>query len=145
MVLCFSAAAAGSFYTNPALSSWYAGLEKPFFNPPNWVFGPVWTVLYFLMGISFYLIWISKNSRGKSFALRIFLLQLFLNFLWSYVFFGLQNPQLAFLVIITLLASIGFTIKLFYKNVRKAAYLLVPYFLWVSFASILNLFVAVLN
>lgn len=145
VAICFLVAFAGSYFTYPALSGWYESLEKPFFNPPNWVFGPVWTVLYLLMGVSFYMIWNNSKKKGKPFALRVFLLQLFLNFLWSFAFFGLQNPALGFIVIILLWLSIFLTIKLFFRISRNAGYLLVPYLLWVSFASVLNLFIAVLN
>lgn len=145
VAVCFLVAFAGSYFTFPALSGWYENLNKPFFNPPNWVFGPVWTVLYLMMGISFYIIWDGPKKKDKSLALRVFLLQLFLNFLWSFAFFGLQNPVLGFMVIALLWLSIFLTIKLFLRISRTAGYLLLPYLLWVSFASVLNLFVAFLN
>jgi tryptophan-rich sensory protein len=133
-------------FTLTAISTWYVFLNKPLFSPPNWVFGPVWTVLYCLMGISAFLIWekAGKNKKGKR-ALSYFLLQLFFNFLWSLLFFGLRNPVLGFLDIIALLVSIIVTILAFYKISKLAAYLLIPYLLWVSFATILNLSIVVLN
>jgi benzodiazapine receptor len=136
----------GSLATTPAIPTWYETLNKPFFNPPNWIFGPVWTTLYILMGISVYLIWTKgiKNKKNKD-ALYFFLIQLGLNFIWSFLFFGFQNPQLAFVEIIFLWAAILITIVKFWKLSKLAAYLLLPYIVWVSFALILNLFIAILN
>jgi len=139
ITLCFFVAFAGSAVTLPSIPTWYALLNKPFFSPPNWVFGPVWTVLYFLMGISLYLIW------NKSVKIKIFLIQLALNFLWSLVFFWLHQPLLALITIFMLWISIYLTIKSFYRISKLAAYLLIPYILWVSFALLLNLFIVVLN
>jgi len=121
-------------------------LTSLFFSPPNWIFGPVWTILYFLMGISLYMVW-DKNlkNKKKDKAIKTFLLQLTLNLLWSVVFFGLHQPLLALAVIIMLWISIFMTIKYFYKISKISGYLLVPYILWVSFASILNLAITILN
>ncbi len=127
----------GSLSTISSIPTWYAGLQKPSFNPPNWVFGPVWTMLYTLMGISFYLIWTSK-SKLKNTAMIIFGIQLLLNAIWSPLFFGLKNPLLAFIDIILMWISIVATIIIFYKIKPMAAYLLIPYILWVSFAALLN-------
>ena len=124
---------AGSFFTS---SAWYQALDKPFFSPPSWVFGPVWTSLYILMGISFYLIWTSGRSIGVPSA--VFLVQLGLNAVWSPLFFGLRNPLLAFIDLALLWIAIIATIILFYRIDRRAAYLLIPYILWVSFAGLLN-------
>lgn len=135
--------AVGSYFTISSIPTWYETLNKPFFSPPNYIFGPVWTALYILMGISLYLVLISKKK--KDLAVKVFMLQLFLNFLWSIIFFGLQNPALAFFEIVALWLSIVFTIKLFYPISKNAAYLLIPYILWVSFATVLNLSIFLLN
>lgn len=127
----------GAAATTPKIASWYAGLNKPFFNPPGWVFGPVWTILYLLMGVAFYLIWEDK-SKEKIRAMKIFGVQLGLNMLWSFIFFGWEKPGWALVEIILLWASIMATIKSFGKMSRLAAKLLVPYLAWVSFATILN-------
>ncbi len=142
--ICLGAGFIGSFFTYSAIPDWYAGLNKPPFNPPNWVFGPVWTLLYILMGISFYLIWISK-SKLKQKGIKIFSIQLILNTSWSIVFFGFKNPELAFINIIVLWIAIFLTIKSFFKISKVSAYLLVPYLLWVSFAGILNFSIVLLN
>lgn len=144
LLLPFAAAAIGSYFTFPAIGSWYQTLNKPVFSPPNWVFGPAWTILYILMGMSFYLIWISKK-KGKKTAVKFFLIQLALNASWSIVFFGLKNPPLAFANILLLWITILFTINYFYKISKKAAYLLYPYIAWVSFATALNLAIVLLN
>lgn len=144
--ICFMVAFAGSMVTLPSIPAWYAGLNKPFFSPPNWVFGPVWTILYLLMGIALYLIW-NRGLKNKTTqkAVKIFLIQLVLNFVWSLVFFGFHSPLVAFLTIIALWITIFRTIYLFNKLSSLAALLLLPYILWVSFALILNLFIAILN
>jgi translocator protein len=133
----------GSISTFSAIPTWYQTLNKPFFSPPNFVFGPVWTTLYILMGIALYLILINKK-RTKA-ALFVFFLQLFLNILWSFIFFGFKQPLLAFIEIIFLWLAILSTLLHFYFINKKAGYLLIPYLLWVSFASMLNLSVALLN
>ncbi|MFH1587045.1 MAG: TspO/MBR family protein [Candidatus Diapherotrites archaeon] len=136
----------GSVFTFSSIPTWYAILDKPFFSPPNWVFGPVWIILYTLIGISAYLIW--KKGLEKSevkIALGFFGLQLVLNAFWSIIFFGLKMPLVAFIEIIILLALIIITILKFHKISKKAALLMVPYALWVGFASILNLSIWLLN
>lgn len=140
ILLCQAAGAIGSIFTFSAIPNWYAYLNKPFFNPPNWIFGPVWTTLYTLMGIAVYLVW--KKRKGIPFW---FWVQLVLNALWSILFFGLQNPILAFVGVVFLWLSIFLTITSFYRIYKTAAYLLVPYLLWVSFASLLNASIALLN
>lgn len=140
------AGALGSLFTVPAIPEWYALLEKPFFTPPNWVFGPVWIALYFLMGISAFLVWQKGSKRAEvKKALGVFFLQLFLNVLWTFIFFGLHNPFLAFLEILILLAFIVLTVLLFWKLSRVAAFLLFPYLFWVAFAAVLNFAVWQLN
>lgn len=131
----------GSFFTAPAISNWYAFLEKPSFNPPSWIFGPAWILLYILMGISSYLVW----QKGDKKALTIFWIHLFFNALWSIVFFGLQNPGLAFLNIIVIWVFIIVLIIKFWKINKWSSILLIPYLLWVSFASVLNYFIWQLN
>ena len=128
-----------SIVTQQAKPTWYAGLEKPFFSPPNWLFAPVWTLLYILMGWAAGSVWhYGKRHRWGKTALYHFGAQLIFNGLWSLVFFGLRNPLLGLLVIITLLILIERTIYWFRLVDKKAAYLLYPYFLWVSFATLLN-------
>ncbi len=143
--LVFAAAAGGSIATYDAIPTWYAGLTNPPFNNHNWIFGPVWTLLYALMAFSLFLIWKVKKSKKQTKAIKVFLVQLFLNFLWSIVFFGAHNIGLALLTIVLLWGSILYSIILFYKINKTASYLLIPYILWVSFASILNLSIYLLN
>lgn len=146
ILLSLSAGAIGSLFTVTGVDSWYVNINKPSFNPPSWIFGPVWTTLYILMGVALYLVWkdgFKKPLVKESF--NIFLIQLFFNALWSVVFFGLQSPGLALGVIMVLWIFILLTILKFYKINKIAAYLLAPYILWVSFASILNFAIFVLN
>lgn len=159
----------GSIFTVSAIPNWYAALEKPALNPPSWVFGFVWTILYFLIGISLFLVWKNnwktKNqileSRRKAWnafserlwtgdlkkinVIIIFGIQYFLNILWSFVFFGLHLPGLAFFEILALWFAIIWTIVNFYRISKLAAYLLLPYILWVSFAAYLNYVIWILN
>jgi translocator protein len=137
----FLASLMGSLFTG-SVSSWYVTLIKPSFNPPSWLFGPVWTLLYLLMGISLYLIWIDKYRKT---AFIMYGFQLFLNILWSVLFFGLHQPGLAFIEIIILWIAVLITIIHFYKINKVAAYLLIPYILWVSFAVVLNFAIYMLN
>jgi tryptophan-rich sensory protein len=135
-----------SFFTVTGVGSWYKTINLPSWNPPSWVFGPVWTTLYILMGISFYLIWISNaDQRLKKIAVALFFIQLVLNFFWSFIFFNLHSPGLAFAEILILWAAIFFTIIVFAGISKKAAWLLVPYIGWVSFASVLNYTIWMLN
>ncbi|MDD3145024.1 MAG: tryptophan-rich sensory protein [Candidatus Gracilibacteria bacterium] len=134
-----------SYFTLNSIESWYMTLNKPFFNPPNWIFGPVWTFLYILIGISFYLVWNKGFGKNENNLKTIYFLQLFLNFLWSISFFYLENPLLGLINIIALWIVILYNIVLFYKVDKKSGFLLIPYLLWVSFASILNLYIYLLN
>ena len=136
---------AGSFFTVASVDSWYATLNKPSFSPPNWLFGPAWTVLYVLIGLSFYLVWQKGFGSDKRKALGVFSIQLFLNFLWSILFFSLKSPMLAFAEIILLWPAIIANIIVFYKISKQAGHLLIPYLLWVSFAAVLNFSVWMLN
>jgi benzodiazapine receptor len=136
----------GSLATFSQITTWYAALEKPAFNPPNGIFGPVWTILFGLMGISLYLVWSSgANKKQISQVLIMFGIQLALNVLWSFVFFGWHQPGWAFLEIIILWLAILATLFLFYKISKTAAWLLVPYLAWVTFASVLTFAVWRLN
>lgn len=145
--LTFLVALAGSLVTTPSIPTWYSYLNKPSFNPPNWLFAPVWTILFFLMALSFYLIWSKKvkNKKLKEEAIICFLIQLVLNFLWSLSFFAFHSPAVAFGIIIALWGLILLTILKFKKISKIAAWFLIPYLLWVSFASLLNFSVVLLN
>ncbi len=145
IVLSFAAGGIGSLATSSNISTWYMTLEKAAFNPPNWVFGPVWSVLYLLMGISLYLVWTTVSTRSKRSAFIAFGIQLALNTSWSLVFFGLHVLWVSIVIIVVLLGSISATIKLFHPISKQAAYLLVPYLLWVCFAATLNIAIALLN
>lgn len=136
----------GSLFTFPSISSWYLFLNKPFFSPPNWVFGPVWTTFYTFIGISAYLVWRKTQFSKKSLPFwRAYSIQLGLNTLWSIIFFGLENPLVAFIEIIILWYFIFRTIQEAAKIDSRTMYLLYPYLAWVSFASLLNLSIWLLN
>jgi translocator protein len=120
---------------------WQDRLSKPFFSPPNWLFGPAWTVLFLFMAIAFYLVWMKWPGKDVKMAMALYLAQLTLNVLWNYLFFGLQSAtgmMLALAEIIVLLAMIALTTHRFYQVDRRAGYLMVPYLLWVAFAACLN-------
>lgn len=146
IVACELAGIIGALFTTPSISGWYAGLAKPFFNPPSWVFAPVWTALYALMGLAAWLVYDKgfKKPEVKK-ALTVFGVQLLLNILWSIVFFGAHQLFGAVVVIVLLWAMILWTILLFHEISKSAAYLLIPYILWVSFAAVLTVAVFVLN
>jgi tryptophan-rich sensory protein len=146
IVICELAGVIGSMFTAPAIPGWYAGLAKPSFNPPNWVFGPVWTTLYAMMGLAAYLVYEKGWNRPEvRKALTVFGVQLVLNALWSVVFFGGRQLLGGVVVIVLLWLMILLTIRLFSRTSRPAAYLLVPYVLWVSFATVLNVSLYLLN
>jgi len=126
------------FATATSITDWYVGINKPSFNPPNYLFGPVWTTLYILMGISFYMILQTPSTEFRKKAIAIFCIQLFLNFCWSFIFFKFQLLGLAFIEIIFMWFSILTMIIIFFEINKKAALLQIPYLLWVSFASVLN-------
>ncbi|MBN1585477.1 tryptophan-rich sensory protein [Candidatus Uhrbacteria bacterium] len=139
VALSESAGLIGSLFTAPAVPVWYAGLSRPELSPPAWVFAPVWTALFALMGLAAFLVWRrGLGQRENRIALGLFLVQLALNTLWSIVFFGLRSPGGAFLEIVFLWFAILATIIAFYKISKPAAWLLLPYILWVSFAGYLN-------
>ena len=121
-----------------SINGWYSSLNKPSFNPPNYLFGPVWTFLYILMGISLYMILQTPKTEIRNAALLIFAIQLALNFSWSFLFFYFKAPLFAFIEIIIMWISILVMIFTFYRISPVSAYLQVPYLLWVSFASVLN-------
>jgi translocator protein len=135
IVICFLPALVGGLFPP---GEWYAGLTKPALTPPGWVFGPVWTLLYLMMGVSSYLVLGRTSVPGSRAALAIFGLQLLLNGLWSYLFFGLERPGLALVEILLLWLSILASTLLFWRLRPAAGALLVPYLAWVSFASWLN-------
>jgi translocator protein len=135
----------GSTATMSAIPTWYVTLNKPFFNPPNWIFGPVWVTLYTMMGIALYLVWVKKQTKETKLAKNFFLIHLAVNALWSLVFFGWKKLDLAFIVIVALWWMIIYLIKMFKKINKKTSWLLVPYLLWVTFASVLNYAIWQLN
>jgi tryptophan-rich sensory protein len=146
VVGCEAVGNIGTIFTAPKIPTWYAGLVKPAFQPPSWLFGPVWTALFLLMGIAFYLVWSGKGMAGaRKTAMWVFGIQFVLNVLWSALFFGMQSPLLGFICIAGLWIAIVLTIKAFHDVSRPAAYLLVPYIAWVSFAAVLNYAVMMLN
>ncbi|MBD8489601.1 tryptophan-rich sensory protein [Echinicola sp. CAU 1574] len=127
------------------IETWYAGLEKPSFNPPNSIFAPVWTTLYGLMGVGLYLIWYAPQSKARSQGVKVFFIQLSFNFCWSFIFFYFHQPGLAAIEIVLLWGLIVYMINRFYQVSKVAAYLQVPYLLWVSFATVLNISIWWLN
>jgi len=169
IIICELAGVIGSAFTMPAIKGWYAGLVKPSFNPPNWLFAPVWTTIFVLMGIALYLVWDKQfvpankldfkgkkpwNNLSKKFLsgkwqkaniILIFSVQLILNILWSVIFFGAQSTGMGFFVLLMLWFSIIFTIINFYRVSKLSALLLAPYILWVTFAGVLNFYLWILN
>ncbi len=146
IIICQMAGIIGTIFTSDSITGWYAGLTKPDFNPPNWIFGPVWILLYLMMGISLFLVWREdlKNAVVKK-AFYVFIIQLLFNTSWSIVFFGFQSVTGALIIIIILWLLIIYTILNFLKVSRTSGILLIPYLLWVSFAAILNFFIFKLN
>lgn len=144
LTACFGAAALGSLWTTPNIPSWYAGLEKPSWTPPNWLFGPVWTLLYAAMAVAAWLVWRQRHS-GAGVALGLFALQLALNTAWSWLFFGRHQLGAAFFELVALWVAIAATCWAFWKHSRLAAALLIPYLAWVSFAGALNCAIWLMN
>lgn len=142
LVIAFIPAVFGGLF---GPGDWYRGIAKPSWTPPGWVFGPAWTLLYIMIGTAGYLAWGSADGRQKTIAFTVFGIQLLLNAVWSWLFFGLHRPGLAFAEIVTLLALIVLNIVLFLPISRAAGFLLVPYALWVTFASALNFSIWRLN
>jgi tryptophan-rich sensory protein len=146
IIVCQVAGLIGSLVTFNSITTWYETLNKPIFAPPNWFFGPVWITLYFLMGISLYLVW-SKglDDRSVKIGIALFAIQLFLNAIWSPIFFGLHALQLSFNVIIIMWLFIMLTIVRFHSISKPASYLLIPYIGWVTIAAALNYFIWTMN
>jgi len=135
-----------SLFTEPEIKGWYLALNKPTFNPPNWLFAPVWTTIYILIGLAAFRVWRNRtDTAGFKTTLWVYAIQLVLNFSWSIVFFGMHQILGAFLVIVSLWVSIVLNMYYFGKYSKIAAWLLLPYLLWVSFASTLNLAIYLLN
>jgi len=145
ILIVFSFGFIGSLFTTSSITNWYAFINKPLFSPPNWIFGPVWTLLYILMGVSAFLIWQKRDNLKTKPALIFYGIQLILNALWSIIFFGMHNPGLALLEIVILWLFILITLIKFYKINKTAGLLFIPYLAWVSFASILNYAIWMLN
>lgn len=145
IAICEGAGIVGSVFTFPAISTWYQTLNKPSFSPPNFIFGPVWTALYALMGIALYLVISDKGKVKSGQAAKLFLTQLFFNVTWSIMFFGLRNPLLGLINIIILWMLIVIVVYKFLKINLRAGILLLPYLAWVSFAAILNYSIWFLN
>jgi len=169
IIICQLAGIIGAVFTTPAINGWYATLNKPSFTPPGSLIGAVWTVLFLLMGIALYLVWSknwevklpAQNSKIKAWnwvsqklltgtwreenVMLIFGIQLALNVLWSYLFFSLKSPGLAFFELLMLWVAIEYTIINFYRVSKPAGYLLIPYILWVTFAGFLNYTIWMMN
>jgi benzodiazapine receptor len=135
LLITFAAAWIGSRYMPGA---WYESLVKPSWNPPNAIFAPVWSILYILMGVAAWMVWRRSGFSAAGAALAIFIIQLFLNTLWSYLFFGLHRPDMAFFDIVALWVAVLFVMMLFWREDKYAGALMLPYLAWVSFASYLN-------
>ena len=138
VLICFAVAGIGSSTTMPSIADWYAGLRKPSWTPPSWLFGPVWTVLYLSMAVAAWLVWRRVGLSGAAVPLAIFGLQLGLNLAWSIIFFGRNNIGLALVDIVLLWLAIVATIFAFRHVSVLAGWLLVPYLIWVTFAAALN-------
>ncbi|MDR6760991.1 tryptophan-rich sensory protein [Flavobacterium sp. 2755] len=140
LIICLAIGYSASVVTRPSVESWYPTIAKPIFNPPNWIFMPVWTTLYIFMAIAAALVWdkIKEQTEKVKTALLFFLIQLTLNAIWSYLFFGLKNPLLALIEIILLWLMIYETYLKFTKINKISGYLLIPYLVWVAFATVLN-------
>jgi len=145
VILCQIAGFLGSLFTTPAIPTWYATLRRPFFTPPNWIFSPVWICLFILMGISLFFVWRRTDHPKFKIAFIFFFVQLILNILWSIVFFGLRSPLIGLVDIVLLWIAILFTIFNFLKVSKFSGVLLLPYLVWVSFATLLNFSLWILN
>ncbi|MFA9289306.1 MAG: TspO/MBR family protein [Weeksellaceae bacterium] len=141
----FLASFIGTLVTIPSIPTWYAALNKPMLNPPDWVFGPVWTTLYLLMSVALYLVWKKGITKKNLYAVQLYMFQLVLNVLWSVIFFGLHLQHGGFGAIVTLWIVLLLTIIEFRKHSKQAAWLMLPTLLWVSFAAYLNFEIACMN
>ena len=138
VVLCLAISALGGWATATSVTTWYPTLTKPAFNPPNWVFAPVWTALYLMIAVAGWRVWKARGFAGARAEMSVYALQLALNLVWSFVFFGAQAIGAALVEILVLLAAIVANVWLFWRVDRVAGLLLVPYAAWVSFAAVLN-------
>jgi len=138
IAVCFGAAFLGSVFTTGSIPVWYAKLNKPFWTPPNWVFGPVWSALYLMMAFAVWLVWRQAGLAAAALPITLFALQLVLNLAWSGLFFGLHMPGAALAEIVVLWCAILATLLAFWRSTPIAGILLLPYQLWVTFAAILN-------
>jgi benzodiazapine receptor len=139
VAVCQGAGILGSIFTARNIETWYEGLARPAIAPPNWVFAPVWTTLFLLMGVSIFIVWAVGRGRGSTgLTVGLFAFQLALNILWSFLFFGLRSPGAAFVEILFLWLAILLTVVVFFRTSKAAGILLLPYLLWVAFASVLN-------
>jgi tryptophan-rich sensory protein len=145
LILCFAVAGVGGAVTIPNIANWYAGLSKPSWTLPDWVFGPVWSILYLSMAVAAWLVWRQKGWEGAAVPMVLFAVQLALNFAWSWIFFGLHSPGAAFIDIVFLWVAILATTVAFWQCSTLAAILFVPYLVWVIFAAVLNFAVWRLN
>jgi len=145
IILCFTAAALGSIFTNSSLKSWYPSIKKPSWNPPNKIFAPVWTGLYMMMAVAGWMVWVRLPQKGFSAPMALFFVQLVLNTVWSVLFFGLRSPGWAFVELVLLWIGITLTMVSFWAVYWVAGVLFFPYLLWVSFAAILNFKIWQLN
>jgi benzodiazapine receptor len=143
--VCLVAGLIGSIFTISSIPVWYTALNKPFFSPPNWLFAPAWTILYILMGIALFYVWKAPKVKKTNEGLMLFGAQLIFNVIWSIVFFGFRSIVGGVLSIVVLLILILMTTAQFYRIDKRAAYLMVPYLLWVCFATMLNIAVYFLN
>ncbi len=144
VLVCLGLGIASGFSTADSISGWYQTIQKPSWNPPNWIFGPVWSILYIMMGVAVALVWHSDHEL-KKLAVGLFVVQFVLNLLWSYLFFGRHNITLALVEILAMWVMIVTTTIVFYRINHTAAYLMIPYLLWVSFACFLNYSIRALN
>jgi tryptophan-rich sensory protein len=145
IILCFGIAALGGLTTTPSIPNWYAGLAKPTWTPPGWIFGPVWSILYLSMAVAAWLVWRKSGLQGAAMPMAFFAIQLFFNAAWSWLFFGLHNCGAAFIDILLLWTAIAATTVAFWRRSLLAGLLFVPYLGWVSFAAVLNFAIWRLN
>lgn len=145
IAICLCAGGLGAIATTPEIEGWYKTIEKPFWNPPEYIFGPVWTTLYIMMGLAAWLVWKPEGFKAAATPLILFAAQLGLNVAWSWIFFGMHQPGWAFAEIVILCLAIVVTTVSFFRRSKAAGCLMVPYLAWVSFASVLNFVIWRLN
>ena len=145
IAICLGAGGLGAIATTPEIDGWYKTIEKPSWNPPGYVFGPVWTALYIMMGVAAWLVWKREGFKKAKISLVLFGVQLLLNVVWSWIFFNLHQPGWAFVEIVVLWIAIVATTVAFFKRQKIAGWLMMPYLAWVSFASVLNFTIWQLN